>query len=154
MSEFLAENMAAVLWVLATVVLCVIEASTVNLVCIWFALGAFAAALAAAFGVGLMAQIILFVAVSALSLLLLRRFTKGVLKVKKTPTNADSVVGQRGVVVEDIDNTAETGRVFVGGLDWTARSRDGSRVHTGETVQIEAIQGVKVLVRPVKEKEE
>lgn len=149
-SAFFAENAAPIVWIIITVILGLVEALTVDLVCIWFALGALVTAIAAGFGAPFVAQIVIFVAVSALSMIFTRKFVVGVLKVKKTPTNADSVVGQEGIVIEDIDNVAETGRVRLAGLDWTARSADGEDIHKGETVKVKAIQGVKLMVAKVK----
>lgn len=143
------DNLPAVIWLGAMVVLIVIEASTIQLICIWFAVGALAAAVAAMCGLSRGIQFALFIVISALCLVFTRKFVKGVLKVKKVPTNADSVIGMCGSVLQDIDNIAETGRVRVNGLDWTARSTDSqTKIHTGDTVVVTAIEGVKLIVEP------
>lgn len=148
MAEFIAENWNALLWFLAAVALLVVELTTVQLVSIWFCLGAVAATVAAVWGASGTAQLGTFFAVSALALALTRPMVQRTIHFKKVPTNADSFIGMSGSVLEDIDNLAQTGRVRAGGLDWTARSCDGRPIHVGATVVVEAIEGVKLMVRP------
>ena len=150
MLEFISENLAAILWLLAAVALLAVEAATVQLVSIWLCLGAFAATLAAVFGAGVEAQFAVFILVSAAALLGTRPFVKKALRVKRVHTNADSVIGMTGAVLEEIDNIAETGRVRVNGLDWSARSAGGETIPVGAAVAVEDIEGVKVIVRPAK----
>ena len=57
--------------------------------------------------------------------------------------------GMIGVVVEEIDNDRAQGRVYVNGLDWSARSEEGEILEKGEKVLIKAIEGVKVLVERI-----
>ena len=133
-------------WLLITGVLIVAEASTVNLITIWFAGGALAALIAAALGAPLWLQIVLFLAVSAILLLSLRPFAKRIGKGKDYATNVDSNIGQLAVVVEPIDNLRGTGRVMIGPVDWTARSEDGSVIAEGEKVRVLRVEGVKVCV--------
>lgn len=145
-NNFLTANMGALLWLAATVVLVIVEMSTLQMICIWFALGSFVSIFAAMMGASTITQLVIFTVVSLLTLLCTRKFVKNVLNVKKTPTNADSVIGLSGSVIEEIDNLAQTGRIRLGGLDWAARTADGSTVHIGETVTAEAIEGVKLIV--------
>lgn len=147
-TQWFTQNLPTVLWLVAMVVLLIVEAATVQLVCIWFAIGALVTAIFAMFGIPVWGQFLCFALVSALTLLFTRRFVMKALKVKKTPTNADSVIGLTGTVLEEIDNLAQTGRVRVNGLDWTARSVNNETIHIGRTVLVKAIQGVKVMVEP------
>ena len=73
---------------------------------------------------------------------------------KKTPTNADSVIGAIGQVTEPIDDEAGTGRIKVEGMDWSARTTDGSKLPEGVKVKVKAIAGVKLMVSPIREKED
>ena len=150
MAEFIAENWAALLWFLAAVALLAVELATVQLVSIWFCLGAVAATVAAIWGAGGTAQLGVFFVVSAAALALTRPMVQRVIQFKKVPTNADSFIGMAGSVLEDIDDLAQTGRVRVGGLDWTARSCDGQPIRVGATVVVESILCVKMMVRPSK----
>lgn len=106
MAEFIAENWAALLWFLAAVALLAVELATVQLVSIWFCLGAVAATVAAIWGAGGTAQLGVFFVVSAAALALTRPMVQQVLRFKKVPTNADSFIGMTGSVLEDIDDLA------------------------------------------------
>ena len=64
-------------------------------------------------------------------------------------TNAAGNIGREAIVTEAIDNLHETGAVRLSGVEWTARSADGSPVAVGTVVRIDAIEGVKLIVTPV-----
>ena len=65
-------------------------------------------------------------------------------------TNVDSLIGQTGLVTQDIDNLNAKGQVKVRGQIWTARSiSDEVKLHEGQKVSIESISGVKVIVKPM-----
>lgn len=138
-----------VFWIIALAVFIVVELATVGLSSVWFALGALAALLAAAFTAPLWLQIVLFVAVSALALALVRPILVEKLSPRRSATGFDRVMEMIGVVTEDIDNIAGTGKVKVDGKIWTARSYDGRPIPTGAHVRIECIEGVKLIVTPM-----
>ncbi len=135
-----------VFWLAAMIALCVGEAATVGLVCIWFAAGALGAFLAACAGVQLWLQLIVFAVVSALTLALVRPAAERHVKPQRSPTNADRVVDQTATVTEAVDNEAGTGQVSVLGQVWTARSELGVVIPAGTQVKIRRIEGVKVFV--------
>lgn len=141
------------LWLGLCAVLVLVEAATPQLVSIWFALGAAVTACVSLFGVPLPVQLCVFVFVSCLALLASRPFAARVLTKRRVKTNADAVVGTRGVVTEDVDNLREAGRVLVGGLSWSARSEDGSPIPKDAAVCVLRIDGVKLIVRPITEEE-
>ncbi len=134
-------------WIALVVVLVVIEAATTQLVTIWFAVGAIGGLIASAFNLEIWLQVLIFVAVSAITLLATRPFIKRFTKTNAEPTNADRYIGKTAVVVEPIDNIRSTGSVTVGGLEWTARTVDGSTVQKDEIVTVEAIEGAKLIVK-------
>lgn len=135
-----------VFWLAAMIALCAGEAATVGLVCIWFAAGALGAFLAACAGTHLWFQLIVFAAVSALTLALVRPAAERHIKPRRSPTNADRVVDQTATVTEAVDNEAGTGQVSVLGQVWTARSELGAVIPAGTQVRVRRIEGVKVFV--------
>ena len=139
------------LWIGAVIVFGVVEAVTAGLVSIWFVPGAVAALIAAMAGLGILAQIVLFLVVSAAGPAgtppLVKRFSSG----RAVPTNADRVLGRTGKVTETIDNADSSGAVYVDGKTWTARSADGTVIPAGSQVEIERMEGVKLLVRQTRE---
>ncbi len=147
MAELISRNGAALLWFLAAIGLLATEIATVQLVSIWFCLGAVAATMAALWGCSGTSQLLVFFLVSAVALAATRPLVGKVLHFRKVPTNADSIIGMSGPVLEEINNTTQTGRVRVNGLDWSARSCDGQPIQVGATIVVESIQGVKLMVR-------
>lgn len=134
-------------WLVLIVALVVIEAATVQLMTIWFAVGAIAGLIACAFKLQIWLQILIFVGVSAVALVATRPFVKRFTKVDKEPTNADRYIGKNAVVVEAIDNIHGKGAVTIGGLEWTARTTDGSNIDKDEIVTVESIEGAKLIVK-------
>ena len=91
-------------WLIAMVLFGVLEAVTVGLTSIWFALGALGALAAAAASAPVIVQIVVFLGVSFLTLLLVRPLAQRFVNDRKVATNADRAIGREAVVTEDIDN--------------------------------------------------
>ena len=134
------------LWLALFVVFLIVEAGTVALVSIWFALGALAALVSCALGAEMWLQITVFLVVSLVLLALLWKRVRS--KLTTTKTNVDSVIGAEGYVTEAIDNLSYTGRVKLGGITWAARSTSGAGIPVGTLVKVERSEGVKVFVSP------
>ena len=134
-------------WILLIVALVIIEAVTVQLVTIWFAVGAVGGLIASAFNLDIWIQVLIFVTVSAITLIATRPLVKRFTKTNKEPTNADRFIGQTAVVTEPIDNIHGKGAVTVGGLEWTARTVNGATVEKDALVTVEKIEGAKLIVK-------
>lgn len=139
-------NWEAIFWLAAMVVFIAAEAMTVTLVSIWFALGALGAVLVALLGGGLIIQVSVFLALAVLLLVCLRSVVRKHFTPHIVRTNVDSVVGSTGVVLTPVNNVAALGQVRIGGLEWSARSSDGSHIPAGAQVRVDKIEGVKVFV--------
>ena len=137
----------AIIWIIIAVILVFFEATTVSLACIWFAVGAIVAIIPAFFNAPIWTQILVFLAVSALSFAFTKRFFKDVVKVKKQPTNADRLIGEDGIVTAEIDNLSGDGKVYVSGLTWSAKSATGENISEGSVATIEKIEGVTLIVK-------
>ena len=71
----------------------------------------------------------------------------------RTKTNAESLIGQHGLVVEDVDTLKSTGRVEVNGQEWSAKTDEpDGYIGKNTVVVIDGIQGVKLIVREKEEK--
>ena len=134
------------LWAAAVIVFMIIEIATTQLVTLWFALGSLASLIACLMNAQVYVQIIIFVAVSAITLAATRPLVKKWTKTSFSPTNADRCIGKTALVVEDIDNSAEKGAVKINGSVWSARSADGIKIRKDEQVTIKQIDGVKLFV--------
>ena len=142
-------NISAIIWLVLIVVFLIAEASTVQLICIWFAAGSLVAMIVSLLGGALWLQVLVFFTVSIVLFAMLWPLAKKHFKPKLVATNADALVGKLCTVTEDID-PVEGGRVKLGDVTWSARSEDGAWIPTGAQVKILKIQGAKVFVEEVK----
>lgn len=138
-------------WLCLAVALVVVELSTVQLVSIWFAVGAGITSLVKAIfpSIAIHWQIIIFVFISAALVFATRPFVKKFLhtKNKTKETNLELVLGKDAMVVEEIDNIKEKGAIKIKGLVWTARSLDDSVIPVDTVVVFEKIDGNKAIVK-------
>lgn len=144
-------NWTAILWLILMVVFLMMESSTVSLVSLWFAAGALAAMVSSFFGAPVWLQAVIWLAVSAVLLALLRPIVRKYIRPGITRTNVDAVVGATGPVTVPIDNLASTGQVKLAGMEWTARSTGGDPIPAGTVIRVDRIEGVKVFVTPINE---
>ena len=137
-----------IFWAVLLVVLVIVELETIQLVSIWFALGAAGALISAAVAPELWwMQLLIFLAISLVSLLFTRPLVKQHVKLKETATNADRVLTMVGDVRETVSGTA--GTVYVGNKLWSARTEPGGdHIPEGTAVTILRIEGVKLIVQP------
>ena len=135
-----------ILWLVALIVLLIVEFLTMGLTTIWFAGGALIALIAALCGAPLWLQIVLFIVVSIVLLLVTRPIAMKYWNKDRIKTNAESLIGQTALVTEEIDNLKAKGVVTVNGNEWTARSADNRWISKDAVVIIKEIQGVKLLV--------
>ena len=139
-----------VVWLIAMIVLLVVEGVVPGLISIWFALGALAALVSALLHAPLWLQIVWFLVVSIAALALTRPLAKKYINSKTQPTNADMLIGKECVVRESIDNVLGAGAVSVDGKVWTARTEsDDTKAQEGSRAVVVRIEGVKLIVKPV-----
>lgn len=134
-------------WFITFIVLLFIELITINLVSIWFAVGALISMIVSFVSDSLIIQIVTFVVVSIFTLLITKPLIKRFKITKIVPTNSDRVIGKRGEVVKKIEAN-KYGEVKIFGNIWTAYS--DQELEIGEIVKVLSIDGVKLIV----EKEE
>lgn len=139
-------NWEAIFWLIAMVVFLFAEAATVTLVSIWFAAGALCAVVVALIGGSLGWQVTVFLAVASLLLISLRGIVRKYIRPRLIRTNVDAIAGTTGVVITPINNVAALGRVKLGGMEWSARSTDGTHIPEGTLVKVDRVEGVKVFV--------
>ena len=140
-----------IFWFCLMAVLLIIEVVTIGLTAIWFALGALVAVIFASLDFSIWVQIIAFILVSGLTLAFTRPLAQKFLNSKRKATNADRLLNMVGVVTEDIDNVLAKGTVSIGGKLWSARSAAGESIGKNTEVKPVRIEGVKLIVVPVKE---
>lgn len=137
-------------WLIAAIVLVIVEICTAGFGALCFALGAAFSALVSGLGGSLTWQILAFVVVSLLTFIFLRPIVVRFLdkKTKDVKTNAEAIIGRKGIVSERIDASQHTGRVAIDGDDWKAVSEDGSVIEKGTDVEIIKLDSIIVTVKP------
>lgn len=136
------------IWFMLFVLLLFIELITINLVTIWFVLGALLAIITTFITDNITIQIIVFIVSSVISLIITKPFINKIRKRKITPTNLDRVIGKSGLVTKEI--TKDTyGEIKVEGNIWTATSKE--KIEKGLKAKVLKIEGVKLIVEKIKE---
>ena len=136
-----------VCWLLLAAIFIVTEIISLGLTTIWLAGGAFVAALAALAGANVLVQVILFAVVSVVLVVATRPIAKKYLDSKTEKTNAEALIGQSAMVLDEVNNLLETGRAKINGMEWTARSKEDSvTIPAGNVAKIVDIQGVKLIL--------
>lgn len=135
-------------WLIIFIFLIFVEIATVNLVSIWFAIGAIASCILSIYVDNLIIQLGCFVITSTICLILTKSIISKIKNHKITPTNLDRVIGDIGIVTKTIDEF-NNGEVKVDGKTWTATSKETLKV--GTKAKIVSINGVKLNVKSIKE---
>ena len=133
-------------WVVAAALLVILEMLTLTLVLAMLAVGALGAAVADAFGVDLLGQMLIFAGGSLAMLIAVRPVAKRHLYPPPAiRTGVDALVGRKALVLEQVD--AHNGRIRLAGEVWSARTYDGeSVIQPGQTVDVVKIDGATALV--------
>ena len=147
-----------IVWLALMIIMVIVECMGPALVSIWFAAGALVSLILSLFslipGVTIpwWVQVIVFVVVSAITLLALRPLSKRYLKRNIVNSNVDSLVGKRGLLEEEI-KPFEPGVCKINDVSWTAISTNGKEtIAVKRVVEVVAIQDNKLLVKKVEEK--
>ena len=135
-------------WIGLMVLFGIVEASTVNMVSVWFVGGSLVGLIVNLLGGNVWLQIGAFLVVSGGLLACLRPFVKKYVTPKKIATNADMVLGRTAYLTEAVDNLRGTGALKLDGKEWTVRSTDESVLPEGTLVKIVKLEGVKLYVEP------
>ena len=135
-------------WTLVLVISVIVEAITIDLVSIWFAVGALIALIGEFLGLSQTLQIIVFVIVSLVCIFISRPLAKKYLRGNIVKTNLDRIIGKHCLVTETI--TADNkGEVKVLGTLWMATSLNNMTIQAGEYAEIVSIEGAHVIVKKI-----
>lgn len=138
------------IWIALAVVMAIAEIASVQLISVWFVVGALCAAVTTIFTDSLLIQFVVFVGVSLASLLITRPLVKK-LKRNTNPltTNAERLVGETGVMLTDLDSFQAVGQAKVKGEVWSVIC-DDPPLQKGGAVRVLAIEGAKLIVEPLR----
>lgn len=132
-----------VIWVVVFILAIAIEVSTMELVSVWFSIAAIPALILAAFGIGIWYQLLAFAIVSLVAFVISQLFIKKRLKVNSSATNADSLIGNEILIIDDVTPT-NYGAGKVRDVVWTVASE--CVIKSGEYAIVKEIKGNKLIV--------
>ena len=133
-----------IFWLILVIVLTIIEVATVNLLTIWFVISGIVALTLSFFIEDVAIVSTIFAVLGIILLITTRPILKKYLPTQRERTNIDRVIGMKGIVTEEIKKNV-IGEVKVDGKKWSAISN--KKIEVGEEVIVDAIDGVKLIVR-------
>ena len=142
------------IWMALAAVFVVGEMFTAGFFLLWFGVGAAAAGLMALLGLSFPWQLGAFVVVSGVLLAVSRRFADRFSKKQPPGIGADRFIGLKGLVLEEIDNSTNMGRVRLQKEEWRADSDGDEVIPVGARVEVIRLDGTHLVVKRIKEKEE
>lgn len=141
------------IWMIIAAIFVVGEIFTAGFFLLWFGIGAAVAGVLALFGLGVAWQLVAFVLVSGILFVVSRRFAEKFSKKQPPGIGADRVIGKVGIVLEEIDNAKNTGRVRLKKEEWRADGETGEVIPATSQVEVIRLDGTHLVVRRIKEEE-
>lgn len=146
MMDYLTTNLWT-LWTVITVICLIVELGSGDFYVTCFAIGALCTVIPALIGLPLWVQILVFVVCSVASIIFIRpSLLRHIHNRAERPSNADALIGRKGVVIEAIGKDG-FGYVKIDGDEWKAHSATGEAVAKGETVEVVGRESIIITVK-------
>ncbi len=138
------------MWALLSFVCLILELMNGDFFIMCFAIGGVCASIAAAFGVGIYGELLVFAICSVLSLFFVRPIALKYLHKggEERVSNAEAVIGRVGKVSQAIE-AGGYGRVAIDGDDWKARSANGEPIAKNAQVKVVSMESIILTVEAV-----
>ncbi len=141
------------IWMAIAAVFVVGELFHMGFFLLWFGVGAAIAGILALLGLGASWQWASFIVISGVLFAVSRRFAERFTKKQPPGIGADRFLDKKGLVIEEIDNIKNTGRVRLGKDEWRADSDMGEVIPEGKMVEVTRVDGTHLVVKVIKEGE-
>ena len=135
------------MWMIFAALMIVGEIFTAGFFILWFGVGAIVAGILALLGLSTGWQLGAFVVVSLVLLIISRRFAERITKPQPDGIGADRFVGQTGIVLEEINNLSNSGKVRLGKEEWRAESDNQKSIPANSTVKVVQMSGTHLIVK-------
>jgi membrane protein implicated in regulation of membrane protease activity len=136
------------IWVILTVILAVIEALTMGLTTIWFAIAALVMVFLSFLPIPFIVQFFIFLVISGVLLFFTRPIAIEKFKAGRVKTNVESLAGQHALVIKKITEF-DKGEVKLNGQIWSAKTEGGAEINEGTKCEVVRIEGVHAIVKPI-----
>lgn len=137
-------------WLIVAGIFFIIEIATVGFLVFWLGIGALLAMITSFITSNIIAQTIVFVVSSCILIPLTKPLADKFTGKKSVPTNSYSLINKHGIVTSDINPIEGIGQVKVNGEIWSAKTDDESTITKGTEIEVLKIDGVKLIVSPIK----
>ena len=137
-------------WLIAAGIFFIVEIATTGFLIFWLGIGALLAMITSFITNSIVAQTIVFVVTSCILIPLTKPLADKFTNKKTVATNSYSLINKHGIVTMDINPIEATGLVKVNGEIWSAKSQDESIIAQGTEIEVLDIDGVKLIVSPIK----
>ena len=137
-------------WLIIAGIFFIGEIATVGFLIFWFGIGSLFAMIASFFTDNVIIQTTIFVISSTILIFATKPFVKKFVDVKKTNTNAFSIIGKNALVIKEINPIQSQGQIKINGETWSAESDNNEVIPEGSEVEISYIKGVKTIVKAIK----
>lgn len=138
------------LWLIAAGIFFIVEIATTGFLIFWLGIGSLIAMITSFITDSIIIQTLVFVISSCVLIPLTKPLADKFIAKKTVPTNSYSLINKRGIVTIDINPIEGVGQVKVNGEIWSAKTEDGSVVTKGTEIEVSKIDGVKLIVSPIK----
>lgn len=137
-------------WLIAAGIFFIIEIATVGFLVFWLGIGSLLAMVTSFITDNIIVQTVVFVVSSCILIPLTKPLADKFTGKKAVPTNAYTLINKHGIVIQDIDPIHGVGQVKVSGEIWSAKTEDESVIPKDTEVEVLKIDGVKLIVSPIK----
>lgn len=138
------------IWLIAAGVFFIAEIATTGFLIFWLGIGALLAMITSFITSNIIIQTIVFVVSSCILIPLTKPLADKFIAKKTVPTNSYSLINKHGIVTIDINPIEGVGQVKVNGEIWSAKTEDESLIEKGTEIEVIKIDGVKLVVSPIK----
>lgn len=135
------------IWLALLITSIIFEFITMELVSVWFAVGAFVSLILSICGASVEVQWIVFASVSIVCIIGLRKVSLGILlkNDKAEITKKDMVIGKEFKLLTDITKERK-GTIKINDVEWSVVSKNGEAVKAGSRVKVLELKGNKYIV--------
>ena len=137
--------MDILIWVLLAVVFIIMELITASFFLVWLGVGSVVAAILNYLGFDIYIQFTAFVVVSAILILMTRKFANRITPKSTKKTTADRLIGKKAKIIRKIDDGNFV--VRVAGEEWSAHTNDP--VDVDDMVKIVGINSIILIIEKI-----
>ncbi|TLD40209.1 MAG: putative activity regulator of membrane protease YbbK [Candidatus Jettenia ecosi] len=141
------------IWMVFAAIFIISEIFTAGFFLLWFGIGAVVAGILAVLGMSAGWQWGVFIGISAVLFITSRRFAERFTIQQPSGVGADRFLGEKGIVLEEIDAIKNTGIVRIRNEHWRSDSYTNETIPVGKRVEVVKVVGTHLVVKILSEEE-